>query len=42
MTASRSYAGDKSGAWNAWYRRAIPEAARLYRDYLANTNQKVI
>lgn len=33
------YAGDRAGTWNAWYRRAIPEAARLYRDYLETTNQ---
>ncbi len=34
------YAGDKSRGWNDWYRRAIPEAARLYRVYLAATNQR--
>lgn len=27
-------AGDKSGQWNRWYRTAIPEAERLYADYL--------
>jgi hypothetical protein len=27
-------AGDKEGEWNSWYRWAIPEAARLYREYL--------
>lgn len=27
-------AGDKSGQWNRWYRAAIPEAERLYEDYL--------
>jgi len=32
------YAGNKAGAWNDWYRRAIPEAARLYREYLSATN----
>lgn len=26
------YAGDKEGDWKRWYRRAIPEAARLYRE----------
>lgn len=30
------YAGDKQGEWNRWYRGAIPEAARLYREYLAS------
>jgi len=34
------YAGDKAGAWKDWYRRAIPKAARLYREYLATTNQR--
>lgn len=27
-------AGDESGQWNRWYRSAIPEAERLYEDYL--------
>jgi hypothetical protein len=27
-------AGDESGQWNRWYRVAIPEAERLYGDYL--------
>ena len=26
--------GDKTGKWSAWYRRAIPEAERLYEEYL--------
>lgn len=34
------YAGDKSGEWNDWYRRAIPEAAHLYREYLDATDQR--
>jgi hypothetical protein len=34
------YAGDKAGEWNDWYRRAIPAAARLYRDYLTETGQR--
>lgn len=34
------YAGDKSGQWTSWYQRAIPAAARLYRDYLAETDQE--
>jgi hypothetical protein len=25
--------GDKRGAWNDWYQRAIPEADRLYNRY---------
>jgi hypothetical protein len=27
-------AGDKSGQWSRWYRTAIPEAERLYENYL--------
>jgi hypothetical protein len=27
--------GDKSGQWKDWYRRAIPEADRLYDNHLA-------
>jgi hypothetical protein len=34
------YAGDKAGEWNRSYRRAIPEAARLYREYLEETGQQ--
>jgi hypothetical protein len=38
FTADRTlvllFAGSKEGEWNRWYRRAIPEAARLYRDYI--------
>ena len=26
--------GDKSGQWAKWYRTAIPEAERLYEEYL--------
>lgn len=26
--------GDKSGNWDAWYAEAIPEAERLYEQYL--------
>jgi hypothetical protein len=33
------YAGDKVGDWNRWYRRAIPVAAALYKEYLENTGQ---
>ena len=38
FTADRTlvllYIGDKAGDWKRWYRRAIPEAARLYIEYL--------
>jgi hypothetical protein len=27
-------AGDKSGRWSEWYRRAVPEAERLYEQYV--------
>jgi hypothetical protein len=33
------YAGDKQGQWTKWYRGAIAEAARLYRQYLVDTDQ---
>lgn len=33
------YAGDKAGEWKHWYRTAIPEAAKLYGDYLRETGQ---
>lgn len=33
------YAGDKGGAWNDWYRRAIPAAGRAYADYLDEIQQ---
>ena len=26
--------GGKTGKWPVWYRRAIPEAERLYEEYL--------
>jgi hypothetical protein len=26
--------GDKSGAWEAWYLKAVPEADELYDTYL--------
>lgn len=26
--------GDKSGAWQGWYHRAIPHAEELYEEYL--------
>ena len=30
------FGGSKAGQWNDWYRRAIPEAERLYDQYLAD------
>lgn len=33
------YAGNKEGQWNRWYRTAIPEAARLYREYLEDISR---
>ncbi len=27
--------GDKSGNWTRWYRTAIPQAERLYNEYLS-------
>lgn len=32
--------GDKTGAWRAWYDRMIPEAARLYGEYLRELKQE--
>ena len=32
--AGRLVGGDKTGLWAKWYRTAIPEAERLYEDYL--------
>lgn len=31
---------DKSGEWNRWYRRAVPEADRLYETYLAELGRE--
>ena len=28
--------GDKTGRWQQWYREAIPQADRLYAEYLEN------
>jgi hypothetical protein len=32
--------GDKSGNWRSWYREAIPEAERLYDEYLAERQRE--
>ena len=32
--------GDKTGNWEAWYRQAIPEADRLYADYVKDLHRK--
>ena len=34
-------AGDKSGQWNRWYRRAIPEAEQLYAKYLIEREEEM-
>ncbi|MGH8904363.1 MAG: type II toxin-antitoxin system RelE/ParE family toxin [Egibacteraceae bacterium] len=34
-TAILLLGGDKSGAWQAWYRQAIPRAEQMYERYLA-------
>ena len=34
-------AGDKSGDWARWYRRAIPRAERLYQEYLTERREEV-
>lgn len=33
-------AGDKANSWNTWYRKAIPEAERLYNEYLIERRQQ--
>jgi hypothetical protein len=33
-------AGDKSGQWDKWSRRAIPRAEELYDDYLAERRKE--
>lgn len=32
-------AGDKSDEWRSWYHNAIPEAERIYAEYLKEQNQ---
>jgi hypothetical protein len=34
-------AGDKSGQWKTWYRSAIPEAERLYENYLDERKKEI-
>jgi hypothetical protein len=34
FTAIILLGGDKTGDWTGWYREAIPEAERLYTEYL--------
>jgi hypothetical protein len=34
-------AGDKSGEWNQWYKRAIPEAEALYETYLKEREREI-
>jgi hypothetical protein len=33
-------AGDKEGLWERWYIKAIPEAERLYEEYLAELRRE--
>lgn len=32
--------GDKAGNWTKWYREAIPEAERLYAEYLGDLRKE--
>ena len=32
--------GDKSGTWSAWYQTAIPQAERLYAEYLQDREEE--
>lgn len=32
--------GDKSGRWVEWYREAIPQAERIYAEYLAELREE--
>lgn len=32
--------GNKAGVWKAWYRRAVPEADRLYEVYLQELREE--
>lgn len=34
-------AGDKSGQWSRWYRKAIPEAEQLYATYLQEREEEM-
>jgi len=34
-------AGDKSGRWNEWYHKAIPEAEQLYATYLEDREEEI-
>lgn len=33
-------AGDKSGRWKSWYRTAVPEAERLYGNYVKEREEE--
>lgn len=33
-------AGDKQGRWRKWYRRAVPQADRLYQKHLDSLNKE--
>lgn len=32
--------GDKTGEWSSWYDRAVPQADRLYKEYLDEIEEK--
>lgn len=39
-TAILLVGGNKAGDWEKWYRQAIPEAERLYAEYLAELRRE--
>lgn len=39
-TAILLLGGDKSGRWSEWYRDTIPEAERLYAEYLRELEER--
>jgi hypothetical protein len=34
-------AGDKAGRWNEWYRKAVPQAERLYEIYVQEREREI-
>jgi hypothetical protein len=41
-TAILLVGGNKAGSWERWYREAIPQAERLYEEYLADLKREGI